>query len=575
MFSRNYELLDGKFREFFFPTLFTSMAGNICIFIDSILISIILGSFNLSAIQIIAPVATFVNLLYWMIGLGGSVLGSIAKAEFDKERSDSLFSVSLIALIVLGILIAILGNLFIDNILHVLGAGSNIFTIAKEYFSVFLLGMPFLFYVMSLSYFVRADGNATLPFRALLLANIVNICLDIVFMKFLNFGISGAALATVIGDCVGCIYMSTYFFDSKRTMNFIKVKFSSFIEYLVTICKSGFSSSSTQLYLTIKLFVINQLINIYLGAVGLEAFNMCYNSLFILYMFLIGTAQTMSPIVSVYYEEEDYKGVDHILKKSLKIVMISSLAFAALIIIYPQSMLLLYHVTNQNNIPIVTHVLRIFAVSYVGIAITFLYTFYSQAIQFNKLSSLISILEGFILPVALAFGLALLIGSDGIWISFALAELGTIIFLFAYSRYIHRKSEGEYRGFFINKSADNNTEFLDLTIDATIENAVDLSAKVNEYLGDRKHAALVSLSIEEMLTNIININEHLDTIDVYVKLYEDRVLISVKDSGIEFNPVIENDELSFDNISILNRIADKIDYSRVLGLNNTVITIND
>ena len=239
MFSRNYELLDGKFREFFFPTLFTSMAGNICIFIDSILISIILGSFNLSAIQIIAPVATFVNLLYWMIGLGGSVLGSIAKAEFDKERSDSLFSVSLIVLIVLGILIAILGNLFIDNILHVLGAGSNIFPIAKEYFSVFLLGMPFLFYVMSLSYFVRADGNATLPFRALLVANIVNICLDIVFMKFLNFGISGAALATVIGDCVGCIYMSTYFFDSKRTMNFIKVKFSSFIEYLVTICKSG------------------------------------------------------------------------------------------------------------------------------------------------------------------------------------------------------------------------------------------------------------------------------------------------------------------------------------------------
>ena len=103
---------------------------------------------------------------------------------------------------------------------------------------------------------------------------------------------------------------------------------------------------------------------------------------------------------------------------------------------------------------------------------------------------------------------------------------------------------------FINKSADNNAEFLDLTINATIENAVDLSAKVNEYLGDRKHAALVSLSIEEMLTNIININEHLDTIDVYVKLYEDRVLISVKDSGIEFNPVIENDELSFDNISI-------------------------
>ena len=77
-----------------------------------------------------------------------------------------------------------------------------------------------------------------------------------------------------------------------------------------------------------------------------------------------------------------------------------------------------------------------------------------------------------------------------------------------------------------------------------------------------------------MLVNIINTNESIDTIDVIVRDNGDNILISIKDTGIDFNPVVENENLEFDNITMLNKIADKIDYSRVLGLNSTVITIN-
>ena len=85
----------------------------------------------------------------------------------------------------------------------------------------------------------------------------------------------------------------------------------------------------------------------------------------------------------------------------------------------------------------------------------------------------------------------------------------------------------------------------------------------------------MGLAIEEMLVNIININDDVDTIDVIVRDNEENILISVKDTGVDFNPVIENDNLEFDNISVLNKIAHKIDYSRVLGLNSTVITIKN
>ena len=575
MYERNYELLRSKFAEFFLPTLFTSMAGNICLFVDGLIVSFLIGASNLAPIQIVAPVITFVNLIYWMIGLGGSVLCSVAKAEFDDEKSNSYFSVSIISLISIGILITIFGLLFSGSIAQFLCASQpELVSDVSSYFSALIIGMPFLCYMMSLSYFIRADGIPSLPFRAILIANIVNICCDVIYIRFLGMGLSGAALATSTGYLVGSILISYYFLKKERTLEFIKLKVNSFFNFLKNIVTSGFSSASTQLYLTLKLLVINFLVGIYVGKSGVVAFGICYNSLFILYIFLIGTAQTMSPIVSVYFKEEDYSGVNYIIKRSLKIVVASSLALSVLFIVYPQALLFLYSVKNPADVPVVLNALRIFAISYVGTAITFLYTFYAQAIQKNQLSTIISLLEGFVLPISAAFILSHAIGGNGIWISFAIAELLTILFILAYSKHINRKTDGEYSGFFINKHNDDENVF-EHTINGDVNAAVNLSRDVQEYLSGNKSAALVSMAIEEMLVNIINTNETVDTIDVIVRNNVENILISIKDTGIDFNPVIENPNLEFDNISVLNKIADKIDYSRVLGLNSTVITIKN
>ena len=575
MYERNYELLRSKFSEFFLPTLFTSMAGNICLFVDGLIVSFLLGAGNLSAIQIVAPVATFVNLIYWMIGLGGSVLCSVAKAEFDSNKSNSYFTVAIMSLFSIGILIAVFGVAFSGSIAKFLCASqSALIPDVTSYFVFLIIGMPFLCYMMSLSYFIRADGIPTLPFRAILVANIVNICCDFIYIHFFNIGLSGAALATTTGYIVGSILISYYFFKKERTLEFVLLKLNAFLSYIKQIAKSGFSSSSTQLYLTLKLFIINILLGYVIGDSGLVAFSICYNSLFILYIFLIGTAQTMSPIVSVYFKEEDYSGVDYVIKRSLKIVLAASLALALLFIIAPQTLLYLYSVKNPAHVPVVLNALRIFAISYVGTAITFLYTFYAQAIQENKLSTIISLLEGFLLPISLALILSYPLRGNGIWISFALAELITILFIFAYSRYINKKSDGVFSGFFINKHNDEEHVF-EHTIKGEIKEAVNLAQDVQNYLSGNKSAALVGLAIEEMLVNIININDDVDAIDVIVRDNEENILISVKDTGIDFNPVIENDNLEFDNISVLNKIAHKIDYSRVLGLNSTVITIKN
>lgn len=402
--------------------------------------------------------------------------------------------------------------------------------------------------------------------------------MDFVYIKVFGFGIGGAALATATGYAVGSIYVSTYFFKSERTLKFYKlskIKLRNALNYFKEIATSGFSSASTQLFFTVQLLIYNAVIGVVLGQYGLTAYSVCRGCSYIIYMFLIGTSQTMSPIVSVYYQEEDYSGVDYVVKRALKIALVSSIALVLIFTLVPQTALTLYSVHDQAA-PTVVNALRIFMVSFVGVAVTFLFTFYTQAIKRNKLSLSTSIIEGFVAPVGLLFILTPIMGGNGIWLSFVGAEVVTIIYIFIATKYTSKKTNGEYGGFFINKKIPTS-EVLDLTVGATLKETVDVAQYIEKYIKDLgivdNKAKIVSLSVEEILVNIININENLDSIDVLVKIQEEHILVGIKDQGIEFNPVIENDDLKFDNISVLNKIADKIDYSRVLGLKSTVITI--
>ena len=587
MYERNYNLLKGKFNEFLIPTLLTTMANNICLFSDSLIVSYLIGSFNLAAIQLVVPIVTLINLIYWAIGLGGSVLMSSAKAEYDDEKSNAYFTVSIISLLLIGIIISVLGWIFLDQFVHGLCAfnrgteGTMMVSLVKDYLGISLIGVPFLCYMMGISYFARADGMPRLPLVAVVITNVLNIIMDFAYLKFFGMGIGGAALATVTGDIAAAIFISYYFLNKKRTLKMLsitKIKITGFFKYFKDIVVSGFPPASVQLFITLKLFIINYLIEFVLGGAGLVAFSVCDNVSFLTYMFAIGISQTMSPIVSVYYQEDDYAGVNYTIKRALKFGIISSCALMAIFLIYPQCLLFLFSIHNPVDIPIVTNAIRLYSLSFAGLVVCFIMAYYAESIKRDRYSFMISIIEGFIVPVAFAALLIPVLQSNGIWIAFFIAEIVAILFMFAYTKYIEGKSGGEYYGFFLLKKQDSG-DVIDLSINGNVNEIIDLSSKVQEYLKSRNISDLnstrVALAIEEMLVNIVNTNENVGSIDVMIKFKEENILIGIKDQGIEYNPTIRRQGDKFDNIEFLNSIADKIDYSRVLGLNSTVISIKN
>ena len=572
-YERSFNLLNSKFKELFFPTLLAAIAGNFALIADGLIISALLGPMNLSVIQSIEPLAQFANVIYWLRGFGGTILSTSAKANFDEKKANRIFTLSLVSIIIISLLITLFGFLFSDSFLQALCNSAQIRPLLYEYYKYYLIAIPIMCFFIVLAYFAKTDNFVQLQFRSFLLANTLNVVFDIVLIKYFNMGIGGAALSTVLGYLFATIYLSTYLFNSRRTLKLIKIEFSKSIRDLLNICKTGFSSSSIALYQSVKLLVVNFLILAALKDVGLVAYHMCCNVLVVVSIFIFGTAQSILPIVTVYFQERDYNGVDYVAKKSLKISIFFGVAFTLLLTIFPQSILYLFSLKDPSNVPIVMNAVRIFSLCLLAYSINFLYIFYLQSIQNNKIVNIVTLLNGLILPVTFVFIFSLLRNENGIWFAFVLTEIVTLIFIYIYSRYLNKKTGGEYSGLFLKKQHDKNEKMMEYTIRGDKKEGVCLSKQILKVLPESNASSFVSLALEEITLYILDINDNLDWIDIIVRDNEESVIISIKYSGKGYNPK-EIDNMDSDNVKKLGNLLDDIEYSQILGLNNTVITIN-
>ena len=563
-YERNYKLLHNTYWKFLIPTILTVMTGNIALIIDSVIISTLISPVSLSGIQVIEPLASFFSLLYWMIGLGGSLIYMNTKADFDEEKANKIFTVAIGSITLIGLIVMSICLLFTNEIIPLISSSATANSYAVDYFRMYAMSVPFLCYTLCLYYFVRGEGMTKLTLISSLLISIVNLSLDVVFIKFFNMGIAGSGLASTIAYCVGTIFVSVCFFRLTSSIKFVKVKLVSFIKIFVDIIKSGFAGASNQLYAIIVVIVYNYLLIAFSDYQGLFSFQICINTLFFMSIFLIALMQSSSPVLSVYYKEGDYAGVNYIKNKSLKLIALCGFVFGIFLIAFPQTLLVLYSVSDKSS-DFLINAIQLFGLRYFTMGFTVFYVFYAQSIQKNKLANIVSVGHDFVLTVIIVFILTFTLGIMGLWLSYVVTDIIALLILFIYSRYIHKKSNGEFEGFYINKVPKDNV--YDFTINANVDEAKELSSLIKKTLKDNPLVDCACLSLEEFLIDTIEINEKMKTIDVFLNVEGGCIKISIKDSGVE-----RKDDFTFENEELnCNR---ELNHSRLLGLNNTLITIS-
>ena len=573
----NYHLITKKYRELFLPTLAITMSNNLAAFADTILVSVFLGVNRMPAVQLCFPVMAFLSYFQTMFGIGGSLLAANAQADHDRPRGNSLFSVSVSAVVGIGCLAALAGTALKPWIIPLLCGNPVLQDDVSAYFSVLVLGSPLMCFLACISYFVRADGCANLAFRSILLSNAVNLCMDCVLMKGLGWGLTGASLATIVGYVCAVVYLLLmYARHPKRQFRFVpSIAAGTGWREIKDICAKGSPTASVWLYLLVNVQALNNLILRYGGVTGMQAFSICKNSLSLGNIFFLGAAQTMQPIVGVYAHEGDYERVRHILVYSIRIVFAAAFMMTAIFAVFPRLIIIMYGRVEPQTAEYFSRVIRIYSLAMPGIGFSLLMNYYFQAIDRKKLSAGMTALEA-LLPAGLSFLLAQCFRMPGIWAGLVAGELLSTSIIIVVLLRDKRSSNGE-RLFFVPVKHDQSV--YKFSVQTELLRAVKMSEEASRYIEDRvghRLAVTVCLALEEMLTGIVLANNGArGMIDVSLQDAEEEIVISIRDMGIGFNPLVHDAELAyaFDNAAVLQKIASEIKYDLSLGMNATTIRL--
>ena len=576
MFERKNILVNNRFRQYLLPTILMAMSTSMAIVVDGMIVGNLLGAKHLAAVNLVTPLILCFSTFFAMIGVGGSTIMAYARGARDLKRSSSILSLSVAMLFVVSMLFPLIAVFFLPNVTNLLSSDPKLSVLVESYAQILLIGAPLIIIVSGFTFFIRTDGNPSFASKILIAANALNLLMDIVYIRYFNAGIQGAAYATLTGYLLGALMIAYYLLKVDNQLKFGRIKLNCIYE-VYSVISTGITSALAQIFIFMKILAINHIVIDTIGTAGMIAFSVCLSCLSLVSMFISGATQTMMPIIGVMYGEKDWKGIKFAVIPAIKFVLFSALLLIVIFIAFPKQILALYGVTDQEHISVGVEALRYFAPSLIGVGFSFTMMYYNQAINRKALSIAISVIQG-LSVIPLAFYLSRIYGSKGIWLSFSIAEILTFFFIYAASLHIRKQNKGKFESIFLF-TAKQDQQCLDLTITSCIDDAVKVSQQITDFAlkhgVEEKKALLVGLAAEEMALYILSQSpEQQRPIDIVVKVDTNDITLRFRDDGPAFNPTIcdsENEQLS--NIFLLKKIATNIDYARIIGLNSTIINI--
>lgn len=579
--GRNAVTVNKKYTEYFLPTVLTAMATNIAMIVDSIIAGNLLGKNALAAISLFSPISQLYFSLTILFGLGASSIVSFLKGKRDAKQANWVFTSAFVVLLALSLLLIAIQLPLANSICSLLTKDSELHTLLFQYYLPFLIGSPIYLILLSAIHFVRADARPQFASNIIIVANVVNLILDFVFMGAFKMGIAGSSIATMTGYAVGFIMMSTHFITKKSTLHFdfsiLKNigHFFSFVGNMVTI---GLSGALGTMLITVKMLFLNTLIQSLAGNAGMVSYSVCSQSQIFMSMFITGASQTMIPIIGVCLGENDYDGVRYAFLRAAKVLAVSSIVITLFICAAPEMIIKFFGITSASDIANTIPALRINALSFTGLSFSFLLLYYYMATQKRAISTTISILNGIGVLIPSALILSHFFGITGVWLSLVATQIGTLVIVFFIDLVIIKKSKGKYKNFYLLEQSESN-EVLSLSFKGTKEKAAGVSLYLTTFLDangfDKLLANRLAVAVEEMAVNAAERmeNKRKDAdIDIRIIMGKNETIVSIRDNGEEFNPTLDSENDSQLNpLSVVRAISKSVEYSRELGFNRTII----
>jgi putative MATE family efflux protein len=396
------------------------------ILIDTIFVGQWIGSLAIAAVSVVLPITFLISSLGMAIGIGGSSIISRALGAKDKEKALATFGNQIVLTLLLAIFSVLIGMFYFEEVLLLFGANGSIMIPAKEFFLPVLYGVPFLALCMMGNTVIRAEGKPKFAMIAMIVPAFSNIILDVVFIKILNLGMFGAALATSISYFL-CFAFILWFFIFRSELRLQLKHYYLNLKIVLEISSLGFVTFARQGVVAVLSIILNHTLFIHGGEHAVSVYGIISRMLMFALFPILGVTQGFLPIAGFNYGAKNYVRVNESISTSIKWAAALATIIFVVILVLAKPIVAVF-TTDAQIIEETPNALRIVFGASPIIAIQLIGAAYFQAAG-KAIPALFLTLtkQGFFL-IPLILILPNYYGIFGIWISFPIADvLATLV----------------------------------------------------------------------------------------------------------------------------------------------------
>ncbi len=400
--------------------------------VDTIFVARYVGTMAIGGLAIVMPITMLISATGMALGVGGSSLISRYLGAKENDKANTVFGNLLMLTLTFTVVFSVIGYVFPDTILRLFGADGEILPYAKEYYLIVLAGTPFLGLSMAANNIIRSEGNARMSMVVMVVSSVINLILDYILIIEFNWGISGAAWATLFSQILTFLFITYYFIGSGKStiklklhnlkLDFVRVK---------EVLAIGSSSFARQGSASLVAILINNSLMFY-GSESDVAIYGILNKVMMMSIFpMIGLVQGFLPILSFNYGANNFDRVVKVINLSFISSFALGLVGLFIMAVFPTGVFEIF-TTDQEIITQGAKFLVIVIIVIPLVGIQMLGASFFQAIGLAKPALLLTLARQVFFLIPLVFILPKFFGIYGIWYAFPLSDISATILTLIY-----------------------------------------------------------------------------------------------------------------------------------------------
>ncbi len=576
--GRNSYLVSKALKTFMFASVLASLAQQLATMTDAIVVSNLIGPDAISAVNVVAPIIALFPTISILFGIGGSVLAAKAMGRRDETEANQVFTTALTASVVSGILLTLLLCLLTPEIVAlVCPKDSRFFDMAVSYLHTMSLGTVLIIAGFTIQNFVKTDGNPRLVMMAVMSSTVLNLVLDILFIKVFGMGIDGSAWGSIICFIFSISLCLTHF-RSKHCSLRLQFAGNRMVPDVMCCITEGFPMSVNTLLMGLCVYGFNSIVIHTLGADGMYVWSVCLQLLMLTQLMLAGIGSSIYSIGGLLIGERDMIGLNILIRRVLFYVSISLLALILIIEVWPGLFGNLFGGDNSGVTDLLHKALRIFSLMLLPYAWLAVLRALYQMVGFRSVSIVISI--GQLVVMVFFVWIFALFRPSMLWWGYSASAVVLLAVIVGITWIIHAKQPVYAPVTLIPQVTEGQA--LNFSVRLTENDVASALGQIVSFLQKcdiPKHTAYsVRLCCDELLNNIVRyaVKKHPDRhyIDIHIRCTEPMVSVLLKDDGRPFNPILKETPEGMEHLGLrlVNGTSQNMTYKYMYDQNMVYMT---